>query len=1076
MRGLLAAFARNVVFSNIVLLLIFVGGWMAAANLIRENFPELSFDTISIMVAYPGADPEEVEEGITSKIERAVQGLEGIKECTTYSREHLSTALLEVKEGFDIKEILNRVRNSVEAISTFPMDAEKPVIQELTTGDPVILLYLQGDMSERRLKEWAERVREELIAIPVVTKVINFGTRDYEISIEVSEQRLQQYGLSFAAVSDAIRRSNLNLSGGTLRTEGEEIRLRTLGRKYTGRELSKIVVMANPTGETVTLDQVAHIKDDFEENPIQALIDGKPAVMVMVIKAKGEDSLAIAKEVNAYIAQKQAQLPRGANLKILYDNTQLLKDRIDLLVENGAQGLVIVFLALWIFLNGRLAFWVGMGIPVSIAGALFILWTMGETINMISLFGLIMVLGIVVDDAIVVGEAIYVHRASGDSPLKAAINGVSEVALPVITSVLTTVVAFLPLYYVKGFMGKMVAILPLVVVASLVVSLLEGLFLLPAHLSHLPDPNKKYIPSNPLMRIMQRIQEATNQKMGLFVEWIYIPLLHKTLQYRYVVFCFSISVLMITMGIMGSGFLKFEVMGDVDGFIVVSSVEFPDGTPVEVTRSAIKKIDEALVRLAAKAETRTGDPLIKHRLTLMGQTLQQNSKSGSNVGSVEGILLDSEDRGIHYRDILVEWEKEVGLIPGVKSLTFEGITGEPAGAPIEIWLQGGDMEQLIAASNDMMDRLRQLDGVYQIRSDYAPGKNEMRLSLKPEARGLGLTVSDLARQVYAGYYGFEVVRVQRGREDVGINVRYAADERSNVSDLYRMRIRTFDGRQLPLTSVADVTFAPGYSTITRTNGQRRIAVSADIDKNRANANEVYRELQKSFLPELKQKYYGLTIAMQGEEKRMQEAFGSLKMSFPMAVAGIFVLIAAMFRSYVQPLLILVTIPFGAIGSIYGHLFMGYNLSMMSIFGMVAVAGVVVNDAIVLIERVNEYLAEGMPFFGSVILGAARRFRAIFLTTFTTVCGLAPLILETNFQAKFLIPMALSIAGGLMFATFLVVVQLPCLIAILNDFRLFFRYQKLGTWVSRNAVEPATERYREELEAPPSPEDKTILLR
>lgn len=1076
MKGLLAAFARNVVFSNIVLLLIFVAGMMATSNLVRENFPELSFDTISVAVAYPGADPEEVEEGITRKIEKAVQGLEGIKEVTTYSQEHLAAAVIEVKQGFDVKEVLNRVRSAVDGIPTFPINAEKPIIQELTSGDPVMLLYLQGDMDERRLKEWSERVREELMAIPVITRVEKFGTRDYEISIEISEQRLQQYGLSFAAVSDAIRRSNLNLAGGTLRTQGEEIRLRTLGRKYTGSELAKIVVLAKASGETVTLDQVAKIKDDFEDNPVRALIDGKPAVMVMVIKAKGEDSLAIAKEVNAYVLQKQAQLPKGADLKILYDNTLLLQDRISLLVENGIQGLIIVFFSLWIFLNGRLAFWVGMGIPVSIAGALFILWSIGETINMISLFGLIMVLGIVVDDAIVVAEAIYVHRSSGDSPIVAAINGVNEVALPVITSVMTTVVAFLPLYFVKGFMGKMVAILPLVVVSCLLVSLLEGLFLLPAHLSHLPDPNKKYIPSNAFLRMMQRIQEGTNRKMGLFVEWIYIPLLHKTIQYRYIVFCFSISLLMITMGVLGSGFLKFEVMGDVDGFIVISSVEFPEGTPVEVTRSAIEKIDEALQRLAAKAETRTGAPMIEHRLTLIGQTLEQYSRVGPHVGSVEGILLDSEDRGIHYRDILVQWEKEVGLIPGVKSLTFKGVTGEPAGAPIEIWLQGRDMEQLIAASKDVMDRLRQLDGVYQVRSDYAPGKNELRLRLKPEARGLGLTVSDLARQVYAGYYGAEVVRVQRGREDVGISVRYAANERSNISDLYGMRVRTFDGRQLPLMSVADVTFAPGYSTITRTNGLRRISVSADIDKNRANANEVYQELRKSYFQELQQKYYGLTVVLQGEQKKMQEAFGSLKVSFPMAVVGIFVLIAAMFRSYVQPLLILLTIPFGAIGSIFGHLIMGYDLSMMSIFGMVAVAGVVVNDAIVLIERVNEYLAEGMPFFGSVILGAARRFRAIFLTTVSTVCGLAPLILETNFQAKFLIPMALSIAAGLIFATFLVVVQLPCLIAILNDFRLFFRYQKMGAWVPRNAVEPATERYREQLEAPPSPEDKTIVLR
>lgn len=1075
MKGLYAAFARNVVFSNIVLLLIFVGGGMAAFSMIRENFPEFSMDAISVTIVYPGADPEEVEEGISRKIERAVQGLEGVKECTTYSQENVGSAIIEVKDGFEIKEVRHRVNAAVDAIGTFPMDAAKPIIRELTTQDPVILIYLQGKMDERRLKEWAERIREEILTIPVVTQVDNFGTRDYEISIEVSEKKLRQFGLSFASVSEAIRRSNLNLTGGTLRTQGEEIRLRTLGRKYTGSELANIVVMARPTGEKITLDRVADIKDDFEEDPISANVDGKPAVLMIVSKARGEDSLVIAEEITKYVSKKQSQLPKGATLKILYDNTELLEDRIDLLLENGLQGLIIVFASLWLFLNGRLAFWVGMGIPVSISGALVILWGLGETLNMISLFGLIMVLGIVVDDAIVVGEAIYVHRASGEPPLTAAINGVSEVGLPIITSVMTTIVAFVPLYYVNGMMGKMVAILPIVVVSCLMVSLLEGLFLLPAHLSHLPDPNNKYVPGNVFMRLVQRIQESINRKMGFFVEWIYIPLLHKTIQYRYVVLCISISILMITIGVIKSGLIKFEVLGDVDGFIIISTIEFPEGTPPDVTRGAIEKIDEALQRMADKTATRSGKPLIEHRLSLVGQTLEEISKRGPHVGSVEAILLDSEERGIHYKDLLVQWEKEIGLIPGVKALTFYGLSGGPSGSPIELWLQGRDLDHLIKASSDVMERLNQLEGVFQIRSDFSPGKNEMRLNLKPEASALGLTVDDLARQVYAGYFGNEVVRVQRGREDVRVKVRYAVSERNHVSDIYRMRVRTLDGRQVPLVSVADVTFSPGVSKITRTNGMRRVAISADVDSSRVNANEVFRELRENFFPEFQRKYSGISVSLQGENKRMSEAFGSLKVSFPLTAIGIFVLIAAMFRSYVQPVLIMVTIPFGAVGAVFGHLIMGYDLTMMSIFGMVAVAGVVVNDAIVMIERVNEYLAEGMPFFGSVILGAARRFRAIFLTTFSTICGLAPLILETNFQAKFLIPMALSIAAGEFFATIIVIVELPCLIVILNDLRLFFSRQKTGTQVSRNAVEPATERYREMLEAQPFHENKPIML-
>jgi multidrug efflux pump subunit AcrB len=1073
MKRVLGAFAQNTVFANIVLVLIFLAGGLATMSMIRENFPEFSLDMITISVPYPGADPEEVEEGISQKIEEAIEGIEGIKQYTTNSNEDVGTTIVEVKENYDVDDVLDRVRTKVNAISTFPVDAEKPVITEQMLKDPVMLLYLSGDMSERRIKEWSEKIKDEIQQLPEVSQVEIFGARGYEIGIEISEERLREYGLTFNMVVNAIRRSSLNLAGGTVRTRGEEIRVRTMGRKYTGEALSAIVVLARAEGEIITLDRLATIHDGFTEDPINALINGEPSVLLVVNKTKEEDALIIAEAVQKYLSEKQQQLPVGTNIKILYDNTDMLRSRIDLLVKNCIIGLIIVFLLLWSFLNVRLSFWAGMGIPISIAGALAILCAVGGTINMVSLFGLIMVLGIVVDDAIIVGEAIFFHRKQGKPPLKAAVDGVSEVGMPVVAAVVTSMVAFMPLLYIGGIMGKFIAILPVVVISCLAVSLLECLLLLPAHLSHLPDPNTSNNNLNPLTRRLEAVHRLTSSGMEWFVARIYTPLLSKALYWRYVSFCIAISMLLLTIGLIKGGILKYEVFPEVDGFIITSTVEFPNGTPPQVTEQAIKQIDAALLRLAEHTQTRSEDPLIEDRMALVGQTMEDMPRSGPNLGSVQAILLDSERRGIHTKDLMVQWEKEIGPIPGIKSLTFTGLQAGPPGAPIEVWLQGWDMDDILAAADELMDRLSRFEGVYQIRSDFSQGKNEMRLELKPEARTLGLTVDDLARQIYAGYYGDEAVRLQRGRDDIRIKVRYTADERSRISDLERVRIRTRNGYEVPLMSVAEISFAPGYSTITRTDGMRRVAVSAGVDTNKANANEIFSELSSNFFPQLKRRYPGLHVALQGEQKKMRESLGSLFVGYPLAILGMFIIIATMFRSYAQPFIIMFTVPFGIIGAVFGHLLLGYDLSIMSIFGMVALTGVVVNDAIVLIERVNENIAAGMPFFDAILSGGARRFRAIILTSLSTVGGLAPLIMETDLQAKGLIPMALSIAAGIAFATVLTLVLVPSLLALLSDFRLVVHRLRYGYWPKRVEVEPARNRHMDLLSDEPALETKPV---
>lgn len=1058
MKRLLEAFAKNTVFANILLLMILLVGAIAAVSMVRETFPAFSVDIVVVSVPYPGADPEEVEEGVSRKIEEALEGVEGIKQLTTKSSENVSTTIIEVKESYDAQLLLDDVRSKIDSISTFPRDAEQPVITEILNRETVMLLTLSGDMSERRLKHWAETIKDEMQQIPDLSQIEIFGARDYEISIEISEERLREYGLTLSQAADAIRRGNLNMAGGTIRTEGEEIRVRTVGRKYTGAELSSIVVLARPEGDLVTLDRLATIRDDFAEDPNSVRVNGEQGLLLVVFKTPEEDSIAISDAVTSFIERKNDELPQGADISILYNGSKDLQARIDLLTRNGLIGLSLVFLLLWMFLDFRLSFWAGMGMPISIAGALVILWSIGGTINMISLFGLIMVLGIIVDDAIVVGEAIYYHRSRGKPAMRAAVDGVVEVGLPVIAAVTTTIAAFIPLAYVGGVMGKFIAILPKVVIACLVVSLAECLFLLPSHLAHLPEPHSGAKSKNPFKRRFDALHSLTSHGLEWFSEHVYSPFLMTAAHWRYLSFSVAISVLLLSVGFVQGGFVKFVVFPEGDSFVLISTVEFPDGTPAETTREAIEAVEAGLNRIAARTQTISGEPMVENIMSAVGVALDQSGRKGPQIGSVEAILLASEKRGIHSKDLQVEWEKEVGSIPGAQSVTFTGMAHGPPGAPIEAWLQGQDMETLRAASDELKERLAEFAGVYQIRSDLAPGKNEMRLELKPEAHALGLTVEDLASQVHAGYFGEEALRLQRGKDDVRVKVRYTQDERSRASDLKNMRVRTRDGREIPLLSVADATFAPGYSTISRTGGMRRVVVSAELDSSKANPSEIMDALEAGAFKDLKKKHPGLYVSLQGEKKKMGESFSTLKIGFPVALFGIYVIIATIFRSYLQPAIIMLTVPFGIIGAIIGHLLMGIDLSMMSMFGMVALSGVVVNDAIVMIEAINQYIAEGLPFFDALKVGGGRRFRAVFLTSVTTVGGLTPLIMEKDFQAQFLIPMALSIAAGVAFSTVLTLVLIPSLLVVMNDFRCLWHKVSYGEWpAAREDVEPARDR-------------------
>ena len=1074
MKSLLASLAANRVFANIMLGIILLSGIFGASSMIIESMPEMSLDAINISVFYPGADPEEVEEAISRKIEETIKGMEEIDKFTTNSSESSASVSIEVKTGYDVDELLEKVKTKVQSIMTFPVDAERPIVNKFEMRRSVMTIYVQADMSERRLKAWSEQIKDEIQNLPEVTTVSLFGTREYEINIGVSEERLREYGLTISQVASAIRMNNMNMSGGTIRTEGEEIRIRTLGRKYTGTEFSEIVVLAKPGGEIITLDRIADINDGFNEDPISNKVDGKKAVLIRISNSLEEDAIATAEAVKRYVAKKQMSLPEGATIKVLDDATDEVRARIKLLRSNGIIGLTIVFVLLWVFMDIRIAFWCGMGIPIAVAGGMITLPSFDGTINMMTTFAFILILGIVVDDAIVVGEAIYVQRKNGASPLKAAVEGTWEVGMPVTAAVLTSVIAFIPLAFVDGVIGKIIYFLPVVVTGCLFMSLLECFALLPAHLNHLPDPNISNENIGPpkttlglILRKLNGIQEYTARGMEKFVEKVYMPFLKKALEWRYTSFATAIAVLFVTLGLILGGIIKYTMFPSIDGDSLTATVRFPNGTPQEMTQKAVDHLEGALRKVGDRAKTLTGEPLIRHTITLVGQTLGRGGGGrGPNVGSVQALLLPSKERGIHSNDLSVQWEMETGFIPGVESLTFGGGGFGPGGAAIEIWIQGYDMDIILQASDDLMERLREFEGVYQVKSDFTPGKNELRLKLKPEARTFGLTVSDLGRQVFSAYYGNEALRIQRGRDDIRVKIRYTEEERTRMADFEQIRIRTPQGHEVPLLSVADISYGPGFATITRTDGMRRVEVNAQVDAKQSNAREIMGELVMNYFPELKAKYPGLNISVEGFQARNAESFGSLWYKYLIALGGIFFVMATMFRSYIQPFVIFFTIPFGIIGAIVGHLVLGVDLAIMSAFGIVALTGVVVNSAIVLIDRINKNLAEGMPLFEAVKAGSARRFRAIFLTTFSTVGALMPLILEKGLQAQMLIPMAVSIAAGVLFSSALTLVLIPSLLIIMNDLKLLVHKLWHGWWPTREEVEPATRRgaEREEKES------------
>ena len=1050
MKGLVSWFASNGVVANLLMVVILVGGALSLPEIRKEVFPEFSTDLISVSVAYPGAAPEEVEEGICIRIEESVQSLAGVKRITSTATEGMGIVNVEILEGTDARELLDDVKARVDAISTFPEEAEQPVIQQFIVRNQVINIAVSGPADERTLKRVAEQVRDEVASLPGITQAELSSARPYEVSIEVSEDALLRHGLTFDQVARAVRRSSLDLPGGSVRTEAGEILLRTKSQAYVGEEFRQLTLLSRPDGTRVLLGDVARVVDGFAETDQVARFDGQPAILVQVFRVGRQSALEIAAAVREYVKQKQLQLPEGLTLTTWKDDSRILRSRLDLLIKNGLAGLALVVLTLTLFLRVGLAFWVSLGIPISFMGCLLALPHLDVSINLISLFAFIVVLGIVVDDAIVVGENIFSQYEQGKPKLRAVTDGANEMMIPVFFAVATTVAAFSPLLMIEGATGKIMRVIPLVVLPTLVFSLVESLLILPHHLSHLRRSEK--LRKRGLSGLWNRFQDLISRQLKRFVKRVYEPFLSMAVEWRYLTASLGVAILVLVVGLILGGRIKFNFFPPVEADNVMAFLTMPQGTPAEVTGRAMKRVERAASLLREELDSSSqgvgSASVFRHVLASVGEQptrVLQNRQSGNvsqfagaHLGEVNIELAPSEERPraqdgrlISSTEIANRWRELTGTIPDAVELTYSASIFA-AGAPINVQFSGPDLDQLQEAARRFKLKLNEYAGVYDIADSFRAGKQEVKLKIHPAAESLGLTQADLARQIRQAFYGEEVQRIQRGRDEVKIMVRYPSDRRRSLGQMEGMRIRTPEGGEVPFSVVADSELSRGFAAIRRVDRNRSVSVTAEVDTQRANSNEILAELESGYLPSLLRQFPGLTYSLEGEQEQQSETIEGLLQGFGMALAAIFALLAIPLRSYFQPLLIMSAIPFGLVGAFLGHKILGMDLSILSVFGIVALAGVVVNDSLILVDYVNRQRRAGVPLRESILTAGSARFRPIFLTSVTTFAGLTPLLMETSLQAQFLIPMAVSLVFGVVFSSPVILVLVPCTYMILED--------------------------------------------
>ncbi|MEM1227222.1 MAG: efflux RND transporter permease subunit [Planctomycetota bacterium] len=1077
MKRLIAWAITNAPGMNVLMVALLVIGVGAFASMQREVFPEFELEVVMVSVPYPGATPQDTEEAICQKIEESIRSITGIKKVTSIATEGRGYVLAELQSNVDdVQRVMNEIDREVARIPSFPELSEDPEVSQITFREVAIRLGIVGPdvpepasnggtdeaarsaatrASELALREVAEGVRDELLRLPTVSVAYIMGTRPYQIDVEIPEATLRSYEMTLDDVALRIRSHNVELPGGQLKSEGQEILLRAKNKGRIGSEIERLPLVTQPGGVVLTVGDLGTVRDEFEDVTATGEINGMPSVVINVERTKSEDLLALVDDVRKYV--DEASLPEGYKFVIWGDTSTDVRDRMSLLLRNGVQGLCLVFLVLAFFLEVRLAFWVALGIPISILGAGAALAWGDQTLNMLSLFSFLVALGIVVDDAIVIGENIYAHRQMGKSFALAAVDGATEVLPSVTASITTTVIAFAPMFFVSGVMGKFMAVIPFAVIAMLIISLLESTFVLPCHLAHHHDGYFRFLsvvtyPLRPLLFVLTWCNDRATNGLRWFAEHIYVPTLRFCLINPVLPIVVAICMALGTIGMVRSGIVKTVLFPKSDNNYLQATVVFPDGTPASDTEAAtsrmaevLRVINEELAAERAALENRAPEEIFPVRdgeyvgpvrlafrevgaiANTSGPMGGQNA-SGSNVGQIFAELNGTEIRNVHSDRILAMWRKEVGEIPGAEKVTYGSVGVGPGGKPIEFKLLAASdkVDQLLEATEVMKDRIADFSGTYDIADDNTPGKWEFQFRVKDRALSTGVTPTDLGQTVRNSYYGAEVMRLQRGRHEVKLMVRYPQEERASLVNFREIEVRGRDGVVRPIGELAEIDLQRGFSEINRVDQQRSVTISADLDETTANADLIIGQLKSDYLPEFQQRFPDVGIRFEGQQEQSRESVGSLKVGFGVAILCMFVLLVLQFRSYAQPLLILAVIPFGMIGAVWGHALLGLPLTLFSMFGLVALAGVVVNDSIVLIDFINSRVRDGVEPFEALLDAGARRFRPIMLTSMTTIAGLLPLLTERSFQAQLLIPMATSLAFGLMIATGLVLLLIPVL--------------------------------------------------
>ncbi|MCB9791372.1 MAG: efflux RND transporter permease subunit [Alphaproteobacteria bacterium] len=1027
--GPISWMARNSVAANLLMFIVFVGGFIGLSTIKQEVFPEFQVDAVLVSVPYPGATPEDVEQGVIQAIEEEVRGVDGVKRITSTAAEGIGTVTVELLLDADQQQALADVKNAVDRITSFPEEVEEPQISLPGRKREVISVVVSGDMDLRTLHDIAEMVRARLLTHEDISQVDVDGLPPPEIAVEVRREDLERYGITLQQIAQLIGISSRELPGGELETDAGEFLVRLDDRKRTVDEFADIVVRATSNGAVLRLSDVATITDGYEDNDLEGRFNGHPAVRVTAFRIGAETPSAVAAATRDTVAELQEELPDTVTLTTWGDQSELLEGRIQLLMRNAAQGLVLVVLVLALFLNLRLAFWVAMGIPISFFGAFLLLPAMDQSINMVSLFAFIITLGLVVDDAIVVGENIFERMTQGMPPLAASIQGAREMAVPVTFAVLTTVAAFSPLLFAPGFSGKIFALIPMVVISVLLFSLIEGFVILPAHLGH-----GRRGPPPAWQQRLEAPGRWVGHQLEVFTAGPFLSALRRILRLRYLSMGAATALFFVSVGLVAGGVVPFSFFPKLEADVVTASVRLPYGAPIEQTR----ELAEVLERTAQEALVDAGGAQIMRGMyTRVGEGPAAGfnmRETGSHLLTVELNLVPYEDRDIGSEALAAIWREKIPELRGVEALKIGSSGGPGAGAAVDVQLSHSDTEVLAEASTELAGVLRSYSDLTNIENSYTSGKPQLDYKALPAADTLGLGPTDVGQQIRASFFGAEALREQRGRDEVKVMVRLPKEQRSSEYDLEQLRLRTAQGGFVPLSYVADLERGRAPTAINRESGDRIVNVSAELAQGVKSEQQVLNALKGTHLPALKAKYPGLKVDFAGQQREQAETFASLGRNYVLALFVIFALLAVPFKSYVQPLVIMSAIPFGLVGAIWGHLLMGYSLSIISMFGIIALSGVVVNDSLVLIDAANGFRAEGMRPSEAILAAAQRRIRPILLTSLTTFFGLLPMIFETSLQARFLIPMAISLGFGVLFATVIVLLLVPALYLMVEDLR------------------------------------------